>query len=296
MELHNKTGSTQPRSDSAANVSPEDSQSPASKERAVTQTLQERFSLRGDRQQRRLSQVQQPQKLEDVAEAQMEGSSKKGKVWKQQFLPARLSLTYKWRQWRRWISHNKLCISPIMRWLCGELQSQETHVESPSGLEKWEDTKFITWWCLRSTTEGHGDILANCAFIYKTMKRLTAAAATSEYQSFVDTSFLRYKISRSVAKRRKAECPTGGGEQCAEDFEVEKRERAPLNQRTLVWHGRLQLQVKSKQEVGNDDFLNYQILEFKKKQKKEKKEYTRKPAKTASSRFTMLVWVVTTRK
>lgn len=80
MELHNKTGSTQPRSDSAANVSPEDSQSPASKERAVTQTLEERFSLRGDRQQRRLSQVQQPQKLEDVAEAQMEGSSKKGKV------------------------------------------------------------------------------------------------------------------------------------------------------------------------------------------------------------------------
>lgn len=66
--------------------------------------------------------------------------------------------------------------------------------------------------------EGHEDVFTNCAFIYKTRRRLTAAAATSECQGFADTSFLRYKISRSVAKRRKAGCPTGGGEQCAEDF------------------------------------------------------------------------------
>lgn len=101
MELHNKTGGSQHGLDSASNVSLEDSHSPASKERAVTQTLEERLSLRGDRQQRRLSQVQQPQKLVDVAEAQMEGRSKKRKDLKTAVLKASsacLSLTYKFRQ------------------------------------------------------------------------------------------------------------------------------------------------------------------------------------------------------
>lgn len=136
MELHNKTGSARPESDSASNMSLEDSHSPASKERAVTQTLEERFPLRGDRQQRRLSQVQQPRKLLDVAEAQMAGRDKKRKIWKQEFLKAssaRLCLTYKFRQRRRLISRNKLCISQVMRWLSGELESQETHEESSSG-------------------------------------------------------------------------------------------------------------------------------------------------------------------
>lgn len=81
---------------------------------------------------------------------------------------------------------------------------------------------------------------------------------------------LRYKIRGSVAKRREAECPTAGGEQCAKDFEVENGERAPFNQRTPA---RLQLQVKSKteRERGYDNFL-FQTLEFRKKQKRKNVE------------------------
>lgn len=74
-------------------------------------------------------------KLEDVAEAQMEGSGKKGKTWKQQFLKRPLCACL-------WPINSdsdedgsrttKLCISPIMRWLCGEQEARTS-----SGVSQW---------------------------------------------------------------------------------------------------------------------------------------------------------------
>lgn len=91
------------------------------------------------------------------------------------------------------------------------------------------------------------------------------------------------KSAGQLQNDAKAEHPTGGV-QCAKEFEVENREGAPFNRRTLVWHGWLQLQVESRTWRWR---WRLPVPRTGIKQKK-KKKYPRLPAKTASSHFTVL--------
>lgn len=90
-----------------------------------------------------------------------------------------------------------------MRLLCGEPESQETHVES---LQYIHNKAMMGAWNGNVWGQHWGDILNNCAFIYRTMKRSTTAAATTEYQSSVDTSFLltiqNQQVSNKTTQRR----------------------------------------------------------------------------------------------
>lgn len=85
-----------------------------------------------------------------------------------------------------------------MMLLCGEPESQETHVES---LQYIHNKVMMGAWNGNVWGQHREDILTNCAFIYRTMKRLTTAAATTEYQSSVDTSFLQ-QVSYKTTQRR----------------------------------------------------------------------------------------------
>lgn len=67
------------------------------------------------------------------------------------------------------------------------------------------------------------------------MKRLTTAAATTEEREFREHVVLANdrKSAGQLQNDAEAERPTGGGERCAEEFEVEKRDGTPFNRRTL---------------------------------------------------------------
>lgn len=90
-----------------------------------------------------------------------------------------------------------------MMLLCGEPESQETHVES---LQYIHNKVMMGAWNGNVWGQHREDILTNWAFIYRTMKRLTTAAATTEYQSSVDTSFLQtiqnQQVSYKTTQRR----------------------------------------------------------------------------------------------
>lgn len=131
-----------------------------------------------------------------------------------------------------------------MRLLCGEPESQETHAES---LQYIHNKATTGAWNGNVWGQHRGGYFKQlCLYLQndETFDHCSRNNRVSEFRGHVvlvnDT-----KSAGQLQNDAKAEHPTGGV-QCAEEFEVENREGAPFNRRTLVWHGWLQLQVESR--------------------------------------------------